>query len=76
MPGLIVVDWGDGEHPVGAATDYALLLVARYREELTRQQDRHLAMRSALGSATSRASERAVGVGSERGSFTGRDLSG
>ncbi len=35
----------------GAATDYALLLVARYREELIRQEDRHLAMRSALGSA-------------------------
>jgi RND superfamily putative drug exporter len=35
----------------GAATDYALLLVARYREELVRQEDRHLAMRSALGSA-------------------------
>ena len=35
----------------GAATDYALLLVARYREELVRQEDRHSAMRSALRSA-------------------------
>ena len=35
----------------GAATDYALLLVARYREELLRQEDRHRAMRSALRSA-------------------------
>jgi RND superfamily putative drug exporter len=33
---------------VGAATDYALLLVARYREELRRHEDRHEAMAFAL----------------------------
>ncbi|PJI90915.1 MMPL family transporter [Luteimicrobium subarcticum] len=32
----------------GAGTDYALLLVARYREELRRHQDRHQAMAIAL----------------------------
>ncbi len=32
----------------GAGTDYALLLVARYREELRRHQDRHEAMSVAL----------------------------
>src|SRR6266536_5072795 len=32
----------------GAGTDYALLLVARYREELRRQEDRHAAMAEAL----------------------------
>lgn len=32
----------------GAATDYALLLIARYREELRRTQDRYTAMRAAL----------------------------
>jgi RND superfamily putative drug exporter len=32
----------------GAATDYALLLVARYREELRRHEDRHEAMALAL----------------------------
>ena len=32
----------------GAGTDYALLLVARYREELRRHQDRHEAMAVAL----------------------------
>jgi RND superfamily putative drug exporter len=32
----------------GASTDYALLLVARYREELRRHQDRHEAMALAL----------------------------
>ncbi len=32
----------------GAGTDYALLLVARYREELRRHEDRHAAMASAL----------------------------
>ena len=33
---------------VGAGTDYALLLVARYREELRRHDDRHEAMAYAL----------------------------
>jgi RND superfamily putative drug exporter len=35
----------------GAGTDYALLLVSRYREELRRHADRHDAMRVALRSA-------------------------
>ena len=33
---------------LGAGTDYALLLVARYREELRRHTDRHAAMAEAL----------------------------
>ncbi|HYJ27990.1 MAG TPA: MMPL family transporter [Nocardioides sp.] len=33
---------------IGAGTDYALLLVARYREELRRHEDRHDAMAFAL----------------------------
>ncbi len=33
---------------IGASTDYALLLVARYREELRRHEDRHQAMAVAL----------------------------
>ncbi|WP_026875484.1 MMPL family transporter [Jiangella gansuensis] len=33
---------------VGAATDYALLLVARYREQLSQQDDRFAAMATAL----------------------------
>ena len=33
---------------LGAGTDYALLLVARYREELRRHEDRHEAMAEAL----------------------------
>src|SRR3954452_1769660 len=36
----------------GAGTDYALLLVARYREELHRYEDRHEAMAVALHRAT------------------------
>ncbi len=36
---------------LGAGTDYALLLVARYREELHHTEDRHEAMRTALSSA-------------------------
>jgi RND superfamily putative drug exporter len=36
---------------LGAGTDYALLLVARYREELHHTADRHQAMRTALESA-------------------------
>jgi RND superfamily putative drug exporter len=35
----------------GAGTDYALLLVSRYREELRRYEDKHDAMRVALRSA-------------------------
>jgi putative drug exporter of the RND superfamily len=35
----------------GAGTDYALLLVARYREELRRHEDKHEAMRVALRTA-------------------------
>ncbi|RIJ52073.1 MMPL family transporter [Clavibacter lycopersici] len=35
----------------GAGTNYALLLVARYREELTRVEDRHRAMVTAVTSA-------------------------
>lgn len=36
---------------LGAGTDYALLLVARYREELHKTVDKHAAMRTALASA-------------------------
>jgi RND superfamily putative drug exporter len=36
---------------LGAGTDYALLLVARYREELHLSTDKHEAMRTALASA-------------------------
>jgi RND superfamily putative drug exporter len=36
---------------LGAGTDYALLLVARYREELRRHEDKHEAMALALRSA-------------------------
>ena len=36
---------------LGAGTDYALLLVARYREELRRHADRHEAMALALRTA-------------------------
>jgi putative drug exporter of the RND superfamily len=35
----------------GVGTDYALLLVSRYREELRRNEDKHRAMRIALGRA-------------------------
>jgi RND superfamily putative drug exporter len=35
----------------GAGTDYALLLVSRYREELRRHDDKHAAMRVALRTA-------------------------
>jgi RND superfamily putative drug exporter len=36
---------------LGAGTDYALLLVARYREELRKHEDKHEAMRLALRTA-------------------------
>jgi RND superfamily putative drug exporter len=36
---------------LGAGTDYALLLVSRYREELHRTVDKHVAMKTALSSA-------------------------
>ncbi len=36
---------------LGAGTDYALLLVSRYREELRRHQDKHEAMANALRAA-------------------------
>lgn len=36
---------------IGAGTDYALLLVARYREELRRHEDKHEAMQLALRTA-------------------------
>ncbi len=36
---------------LGASTDYALLLTARYREELHRHRDRHQAMAAALWKA-------------------------
>ncbi len=32
----------------GVGTDYALLIVSRYREELRREEDKHVAMRTAL----------------------------
>ena len=36
---------------LGAGTDYALLIVARYREELPHTEDRHAAMQAATASA-------------------------
>lgn len=36
----------------GAATDYALLLIARYREELRREESRFVAMRTAVARTT------------------------
>jgi len=36
---------------LGAGTDYALLLVSRYREELRGTEDKHAAMKRALGTA-------------------------
>ena len=36
---------------LGAGTDYALLLVARYREELRHEQDKHAALANALSAS-------------------------
>ena len=36
---------------LGAGTDYALLIVARYREELRREQDKHAALARALSAS-------------------------
>ncbi|MFD3609220.1 MMPL family transporter [Streptomyces atroolivaceus] len=51
---------------IGAATDYALLLTARFREELGRQSDRWTAMRAALresiGPITASAATVALGL--------------
>ncbi|SCK15037.1 MMPL family transporter [Streptomyces sp. WMMB 322] len=51
---------------IGAATDYALLLSARFREELARHDDRIAAMRSALrrsfGAITASAATVALGL--------------
>ena len=44
---------------LGAGTDYALLLVARYREELRRHADSHEAMALALRRPGRRSSPRA-----------------
>jgi len=50
---------------MGAGTDYALLLIARYREELRRHEDRHEAMAVALHRAGPAviASASTVGIG-------------
>jgi putative drug exporter of the RND superfamily len=53
--GLVVNDQSEyilGILVIGAGTDYALLLVARYREELRRHEDRHEAMAFALHRAS------------------------
>jgi putative drug exporter of the RND superfamily len=52
--GVIINGQTGGILPVlvfGAGTDYALLLVSRYREELRRHEDKHDAMRVALRGA-------------------------
>ena len=52
--GLVINGQSGGILPVlvfGAGTDYALLLVSRYREELRRHEDKHDAMRAALRTA-------------------------
>jgi RND superfamily putative drug exporter len=50
-PGIVLNSLGAGVLGIlvyGAGTDYALLLIARYREELRRHEDRHVAMRFAV----------------------------
>jgi RND superfamily putative drug exporter len=50
-PGLVLNSLGAGILGIlcyGAGTDYALLLIARYREELRHHADRHLAMQKAV----------------------------
>ena len=50
-PGLVLNSLGAGILGIlvyGAGTDYALLLIARYREELRREADRHVAMATAI----------------------------
>jgi RND superfamily putative drug exporter len=52
--GVVINGQSGGILPVlvfGAGTDYALLLVSRYREELRRHDDKHAAMRIALRNA-------------------------
>jgi RND superfamily putative drug exporter len=52
--GVVINGQSGGILPVlvfGAGTDYALLLVSRYREELRHHEDKHDAMRAALASA-------------------------
>jgi RND superfamily putative drug exporter len=52
--GVTITGQSGGILPVlvfGAGTDYALLLVSRYREELRRHEDKHEAMAIALASA-------------------------
>ncbi|MDX6741632.1 MMPL family transporter [Actinocorallia sp. A-T 12471] len=48
---------------IGAGTDYALLLIARYREELSRTEDRHAAMAAALHRAGPAVAASAATVG-------------
>ena len=52
--GVTINGQSGGIRPVlvfGAGTDYALLLVSRSREELRRHEDKHVAMKVALGTA-------------------------
>ena len=52
--GVTVTGQSGGILPVlvfGAGTDYALLLVSRYREELRRHEDKHVAVRVAMRKA-------------------------
>ncbi|GLH99319.1 MMPL family transporter [Phytohabitans aurantiacus] len=63
--GLVADDISGGILTVlifGVGTDYALLLISRYREELTRHADRHEAMRVALTRAVPAVAASAVTV--------------